>query len=93
MNKKIITIACLSSSVGFFVLAINIWICGGQPFCRSSNSLSAQIVNAAITITPHLNQADMSTDWSGPEDAQMLIESSSAESSVFYPPPPPNDDH
>ena len=84
-KEKLITMAYILSSVGLFVLAIDMWICGGEPFCRESNSLSSRLANATLTITPSLNNVDPTTDWSGPEDPNFLIISTGGSVSVPIP--------
>ncbi len=74
-KDQLITAAYILASLGLFVLAIDMWICGGEPFCRSSNSLSSKIANAAITINlqnPDADDAEWS-GWSGPNNPNFNI--------------------
>lgn len=63
-KDRLIIAAYLLTSLGLFTLAIDMWICGGEPFCRQSNSLSARIAKAAITITMP-ESSDHTTLWLG----------------------------
>jgi len=69
-KDQIITGAYIFASLGLFVLAIDMWICGGEAFCRQSDSLSSKIANAAIDI--NFNTTD-GTNWSGPQDPNFNI--------------------
>jgi len=75
MNKeKLITAGYILTSLGLFVLAIDMWICGGEPFCREGNSLSSKIANAAITVNViDPDREDLTTDWSGPLDPNFTV--------------------
>lgn len=74
-KDQLITTGYILASVGLFVLAIDMWICGGEPFCRNSNSLSSKIANAAININlqnPSISDAEFS-GWSGPNNPNFDI--------------------
>jgi hypothetical protein len=69
-KDKLIIGTYILTSMGLFVLAIDMWICGGEPFCRQGNSLSSKIANATITITiPN----DNASNWSGPTNPNFDI--------------------
>lgn len=92
MKKKLITVSYFLASIGLFVLAIDVWICGAQPFCRSQDSVGAMVANA-IKVTTSLNPGrDTTTQWSGPDDPNFAV-SSGGGTVVIVVPPPPNRDH
>lgn len=85
-KEKLITVAYICSSLGLFVLAIDMWICGGESFCRNSDSLSSKIANATITINVlDPNRPDLTTDWSGPLDPDFSVNLSGGSVSVTIP--------
>ena len=81
-KDQIITAAYILASLGLFVLAIDMWICGGEAFCRQNNSLSAKIANAAININ---FDTTAGTNWSGPADPDFNINFGGNTSTVTVP--------
>ena len=69
-KDKLIIGTYILTSMGLFVLAIDMWICGGEPFCRQGNSLSSKIANATITITIPTEDG---SNWSGPTNPDFDI--------------------
>lgn len=72
MMKKehLITASYLLVSVGLFVLAIEMWICGAETFCRQSNSLVSNIARATISVAV----PDFGAGWSGPNNPDFTID-------------------
>ncbi len=81
-KDQIIIVAYIFASLGLFVLAIDMWICGGEIFCRQSNSLSAKIANAAISINFDTTSG---TNWSGPDNPDFNINFSGSTSTITIP--------
>lgn len=82
-KDQIITAAYIFASLGLFVLAIDMWICGGEIFCRQNNSLSAKIANAAININFDTTNGSR---WSGPADPNFDINFESSSAVMVIPP-------
>ncbi|NCP67914.1 hypothetical protein GW756_03955 [bacterium] len=86
-KDQVITAVYILASLGLFVLAIDMWICGGEAFCRSSNSLSSKIAKAAITINlqnPSPSDPEWS-GWSGPNNPNFDINFSGSQVQVSIP--------
>lgn len=70
-KEQLITASYLLFSVGLFALAIEMWICGAEPFCRQSNSVVSNIAKAAINVSvPEYS----GTGWSGPANPNFAIQ-------------------
>lgn len=83
-KETFITASYLLVSVGLFVLAIEMWICGAEPHCRQSNSLVSNIARATVNIT--VNDYG-GTGWSGPdaESTRFQVDLSGSQVQTFAP--------
>lgn len=70
-KEHLITASYLLVSVGLFVLAIEMWICGAEPYCRNGETtFASRIAKAAISITvPEY----YTTGWSGPSEPDFSV--------------------